>query len=115
MGWQTCHPKHSTSTKQAKKNEVTAGVAQVAAAVTNFTMCVGHQLLGKEGFGELHQHLVAPVPDRRPAWTPSMLNHQLDLNTLVGHFLAVTYVRASELPSPHLLLVDDLHGDPHQQ
>ena len=28
----------------------------------------GHQLLGEEVL-ELHQHLVAPVPDRRPAWT----------------------------------------------
>ena len=74
FGLATCHPKHSTGTKQSKKNETAAGVAPVLAAAVGFTMCVGHQLFGKEGFGELHQHLVAPVPDRRPAWTPSMLN-----------------------------------------
>ena len=63
-------------------------------------MHVGHQLLGEAGVGEPHQHLVAPVPDRRPAWTPSVLNRQLDLNTLVGHFLAVTYVRVQDFFHP---------------
>ena len=57
-----------------QKNETTAGVALVLAAAVGFTMHVGHKLLGEEGVGELHQHLVAPVPDRRPAaQTPPML------------------------------------------
>ena len=93
MGWQFATQSTQLAQNKAKKNETAAGVALVLAAAVGFTMCVGHQLLGEEGVGQLHQHLVAPVPDRRPAWTPSMLNHQLDLNTLVGHFLAVTYVR----------------------
>ena len=49
MGWLTCHPKHSTSTKQAKKNETAAGVALVLTAAVGFTGCVIHQLLGEEG------------------------------------------------------------------
>ena len=73
MGWLTCHPKHSTSTKQAKKNETAAGVALVLTAAVGFTGCVSHQLLGEEGVGELHQLLVAPVPDRRPAARTSPL------------------------------------------
>ena len=58
----------STQLVQNKqKNETTAGVALVLAAAVGFTMHVDHKLLGEEGVGELHQHLVAPVPDRRPA------------------------------------------------
>ena len=66
MGWQLAT--QSTQLVQNKqKNETTAGVALVLAAAVGFTMHVGHKLLGEEGVGELHQHLVAPVPDRRPS------------------------------------------------
>ena len=103
LGWQLATQSTQLAQNKAKKNETAAGVALVLAAAVGFTMHVGHQLLGEEDEGQPHQHLVAPVPDRRPAWspwTPSLLNHELDLNTLVGHFLAVTYVRASELRPP---------------
>ena len=65
MGWQTRHPKHPTSTKQKqKKNEATAGIALVEAAVADFKMYAGHQLLGEEDVEDLTPSS-APVPDRQ--------------------------------------------------
>ena len=66
-------PKALNWHKTSKKNETAAGVAPVAAAAVNYTMNAGHQLLGEEDVGELHQLLVAPVPDRRPAARTSPL------------------------------------------
>ena len=67
MGWQLATQSTQLAQNKAKKNETAAGVAQALAAAVGFTMHVGHKLLGEEGVGELHQHLVAPVPDRRPS------------------------------------------------
>ena len=53
---------------KSKKNEATAGVALVAAAVTDFTMYAGHQFLGEEDVDLTP--LSAPVPDRQTPSSP---------------------------------------------
>ena len=108
MGWQTCHPKHSTSTKQAKKNEATAGVALVAVAVTDFTMYAGHQLLEEEVEGELHLANTSNSNNAAPVLLgKNMAAEQQDLHNTEGQ------TRPSpELLPPHLLLVDDLLSGP---
>ena len=108
----TCHPKHSTGTKQSqKKNETAAGVALVLAAAVSFAMCVGHQLLGEEVL-ELHQHLVAPVPDRRPAWTQCCTINWIPIYCVP--FSCRDLRQSEELRTHHLLLDDDLRVAPCQ-
>ena len=69
LGWQTRHPKHPTSTKQKQKNEATAGIALIEAAVADFKMYAGHQLLGEEDVEDLTPSS-APVPDRQTPSSP---------------------------------------------
>ena len=71
MGWQLATQSTQLAQNKQKKNETAAGVAPVAAAAVNYTMNAGHQLLGVEGGGQLHQHLVAPRQHRQR--TPRML------------------------------------------
>ena len=111
FGLAACHPKHSTGTKQAKKNETAAGVALVFVAAVNFTMNAGHQLLGEEVL-ELHQHLVAPVPDRRPAWTQCCTINWIPIYCVP--FSCRDLRQSEELRTHYLLLDDDLRVAPCQ-
>ena len=54
---------------KSKKNEATAGIALVEAAVADFKMYAGHQLLGEEDVEDLTPSS-APVPDRQTPSSP---------------------------------------------
>ena len=96
---------------KAKKNETAAGVTLVLATAVGFAMCVGHQLLGEEVL-ELHQHLVAPVPDRRPAWTQCCTINWIPIYCVP--FSCRDLRQSEELRTHHLLLDDDLRVAPCQ-